>query len=91
MLNLNQTLTLTQEKYVHDASNVLTGIFVENGHRNHMLAITNEIGNHKNQTNDAINMKNIVKLPWIRVIGPKIRKQLKKARCKVVLKPTSNL
>ena len=49
MLNLNQTLTLTKEKYVHDASNVLTGIFVENGHRNHMLAITNEIGNHKNE------------------------------------------
>ena len=73
MFKLNQTLLLAQDwrgsylkdfsqkqgKYVH--KNIFITkikLFVENGHdHNHILAIINEKGNSKNQTNDDSNIK----------------------------------
>ena len=56
-----------------------------------MLALNCEKYNRRNETNDESNTKNMVKLPWIPVIGPKTRKELKKTEYKVVLAPTANL
>lgn len=70
----------------------LTDTFVENGHNcDHMLALNSEKCNRRNETNDESNTKNMAKLPWIPVIGPKTRKELKKTEYKVVLAPTANL
>ena len=34
---------------------------------------------------------NIFKLPWIPIIGPKIRKELRKTRCRVIFTSTAKL
>ena len=59
-------------------------MFVENGHdRNHLYSIIRE---NKYQAAKSKNTdSNIVKLPWIPIIGPKIRKELRKTGCRVML------
>ena len=52
-------------------------MFVENGHdRSHLYSIIreNKCQAPKTENTDS----NIVKLPWIPIIGPKIRKELRK-------------
>ena len=58
-------------------------MFVENGHdRNHLYSI---IRDNKHQAPKYENTdSNIVKLPWIPIIGPKIRKELRKTGCTVI-------
>ena len=60
-------------------------MFVENGHdRNHLYSLIRE---YKRQTPKTENTdSNIVKLPWIPIIGPKIRKELRKTQCKAIFK-----
>ena len=50
-------------------------MFAENGHdRNHLYSIVRE---NKHQAPKTENIdSNIVKLPWIPIIGPKIKKEL---------------
>ena len=58
-------------------------MFVENGHeRNHLYSIIKENKRQppKTENTDSI----IVKLPWIPMIGPKIKKELRKTGCKVI-------
>ena len=52
-------------------------MFVENGHdRNYLYSIIRE---NKHQAPKTENTgSNIVKLPWIPIIGPRIRKELRK-------------
>ena len=56
-------------------------MFVDNGHdRNHLYSIIRE---NKHQAPKSENTdSNIVKLPWIPIIGPKIRKELRKTIAK---------
>ena len=49
-----------------------------------MLASINEKGNRKNYVNDNSNTKNLVKLPWKPVTGPKWTKELKNTQYEVV-------
>ena len=58
-------------------------MFIENGHdRNHLYSIIRE---NKHQAPKSENTdSNIVKLPWIPIIGPKIRKELRKTGCRVI-------
>ena len=65
-------------------------MFVENGHDpNHLNSIINE---NKHQIPNTENKySNIVKLPWIPIIGPKIRKELRKTGCKVIYTSATKL
>lgn len=74
----------------HDDINFLIDVFIENGHdHNHMLA--NEKGRCRNEINNKSNTKTSVKLLWIPVTGPKIRKEIDRTGLKVVFTPTANL
>ena len=75
---------LCSEKYLDDKLNFLVDMFVENGHdRNHLYSIIRE---NKHQAPKYENTdSNIVKLPWIPIIGPKIRKKLRKTGCRLSL------
>ena len=65
-------------------------MFVENGHdRNHLYSIIPE---NKHQAPKSENtVSNIVKLPWIPIIAPKIRKELRKTGCRVIFTPAAKL
>ena len=65
-------------------------MFVENGHdRNHLYSIIQE---NKHQAPKYENTdSNIVKLPWIPIIAPKIRKELRKTGCRVIFTSAAKL
>ena len=81
---------LCSEKYLDDELNFLVDMFVENGHdRNHLYSIIRE---NKHQAPKYENTdSNIVKLPWIPIIGPKIRKELRKTGCRVIFTSAAKL
>ena len=81
---------LCSEKYLDDELNFLVDMFVENGHdRNHLYSIIRE---NKHQAPKYENTdSNIVKLPWIPIIGPKIRKELRKTGCRVIFTSVAKL
>ena len=74
---------LCSEKYLDDELNFLVNMFVENGHDwNHLYSTIRE---NKHQAHKSGNTdSNIVKIPWILIIGPKIRKELRKTGCRVI-------
>ena len=65
-------------------------MLVENEHnRNYLYSIFRK---NKHQTPKTENtVSNIVKLPWIPIIGPKIRKELRKTGCKVIFTSAAKL
>ena len=65
-------------------------MFIDNGHdRNHLYFIIRE---NKHQAPKSENTdSNIVKLPWIPIIGPKIRKELRKTGCRVIFASAAKL
>ena len=64
-------------------------MFVENRHERHYL--NSKIMENKHQTPNTENTdSNIVKLPWIPIIGPKI-KELRKTGCKVIFTSAAKL
>ena len=78
ILKLNQAPILIDpwriwsQKYLHDEINFLIDTFVENGNdRNHMLAIINEKGNRRNETNDESNYKNMLNYCGYQSLGQK--------------------
>ena len=81
---------LCSGKYLDEDLNFLVDMFVENWHdRNHLYSIIRE---NKRQTPKTENTgSNIVKLPWIPIIGPKIKKELRKTGCKVIFKSAAKL
>ena len=74
---ISRATKLCSEKYLEEELKFLVDMFVENGHdRNHLYSIIRE---HKRQRPKTENSdSNIVKLPWIPIIGPKIRKEIRK-------------
>ena len=81
---------LCSEKYLDEKLNFLVDMFIENGHvRNHLYSI---IRQNRRQAPKAENTdSNIVKLPWLPIIGPKIRKELRKIGCKVMFTSAAKL
>ena len=81
---------LCSEKYLNDELNVLVDMSVENGHdRNHLYSIIRE---NKHQGPKYENTdSNIVKLPWIPIIGPKRRKERRKTGCRVIFTSAARL
>ena len=70
---VSRSKRLCSGKYLDEELNFLVDMFVENGHdRNYLNSIISE---NKHQAPNTENKdSNIVRLPWIRIIGPKIRK-----------------
>ena len=65
-------------------------MFVENGHdRNHLYSIIRENKPQAPKSKNTYN--NIVKLPWIPIIGPKIIKELGKTGCRVIFTSAEKL
>ena len=75
------------EKYFQSEIDFLIDIFTENGHnRNTLTNIATEYLRNTNKPksndqNNTKNTKNIIKLPWAPIIGPKLRKEFKKKDC----------
>ena len=78
------------EKDLDDELKFFVDMLVENGHdRNHLYSIIRE---NKHQAPKYENTdSNIVKLPWIPIIGPKIRKELRKTGCRVIFTSAAKL
>ena len=65
-------------------------MFVENGHdRNHLYSIIRK--NKRQALKPGNTNSNIVKLPWIPIIGPKIRIELPKTACKAIITSAAKL
>ena len=77
--------------------NFLIDIFTENGHnRNTLTNIATEYLRNINKPkssdqNNSKNTKNIIKLPWVPILGPKLRKEFKKKKVKTVFTSGVNL
>ena len=78
------------EKDLDDELKFFVDMLVENGHdRNHLYSIIRE---NKHQAPKSENTdSNIAKLPWIPIIGPKIRKELRKTGCRVIFTSAAKL
>ena len=81
---------LCSEKYLDDELNFLVDMFVENGYdRNDLCSIIQE--NRHQAPKYKNTSSNIVKLPWIPIIGPRIRTELRKTRCRVIFTSAAKL
>ena len=93
---LSRAYKICTEKHLQSEIDFLIDIFTENGHnRNTLTNIATEylrnINKPKsNDQNNNKNTKNIIKLPWVPILGPKLRKELKKD-IKTVLISGANL
>ena len=76
-------------KGLQSETDFLIAIFTENGHnRNTPTNIATEylqnINEPKsNNQNNKKNTKNIIKLPWVQILGPRLRKEFKKKDIKI--------
>ena len=70
---VSRTKKLYSEKYLDEALNFFVDMFVEKGHdRSHLYSIITE---NKRQAPKTENTdSNIVKIPWVPIMGPKKRK-----------------
>ena len=80
---LSGVYKICTEKYLQSEIDFLIGIFTENGHNRNTLTniateylrdINKPISNDQNNTK---NTKNIIKLPRVPTLGPKLRNTLK--------------
>ena len=94
---LSTTYKICTEKYLQSEIDFLIDIFTENEHnRNTLTNIATEylpiINKPKsNDQNNTKNTKNIIKLPWVPILGPKLRKEFKKKDIKTVFTSGANL
>ena len=94
---LSRAYTICTEKYLQSEIDFLIDIFTENGHnRNTLTNIATEYlrNINKPKSNDqknTKNTKNIIKLPWVSILGPKLRKEFKKKDIKTVFTSGANL
>ena len=94
---LSRAYKICTEKHLQSEIDFLIDIFTENGHnRNTLTNIATEylrnINKPKsNDQNNNKNTKNIIKLPWVPILGPKLRKEFKKKKIKTVFTSGANL
>ena len=94
---LSQAYKICTEKHLQSEIEFLIDIFTENGNsRNTLTNIATEylqnINKPKsNDRNNTRNAKNIIKLPWVPILGPKLRKEFKKKKIKTVFTSGANL
>ena len=94
---VNRAFSICSEKYLDEELNFLTEVFVENGYKeNELNKIVNQVKTRYNQPNaNKENRDNeyrqMITLPWIPGLSPKLRKVYKKAGIKVVFKAGASL
>ena len=94
---LPRAYKIRTEKYLQSEIDFLIDIFTENGHNRNTLAniATEYLQNinkpKSNNQNNTKNTKNIIKLPWVPILGPKLRKEFKKKDIKTVFTSGANL
>ena len=82
---LSRAYKICTEKHLQSEIDFLIDIFTENGHNRNTLTniATKYLRNiNKPKSNDQNNNKNTIKLPWVPILGPKLRKEFKKKKLK---------
>ena len=91
---LSRAYKICTEKHLQSETDFLIGIFTENGYNRNTLnnIATEYLRNiNKPKSNDQNNNKNTIKLPWVLILGPKLRKEFKKKKIKTVFTSGANL
>ena len=94
---LSPAYKICTEKHLQSEIDFLIDIFTENGHNMNTLTniATEYLRNiNKPKSNDQNNNKNnrnIIKLTWVPMLGPKLRKEFKKKKIKTVFTSGANL
>ena len=94
---LSRAYKICTEKYLLSEIDFLIDNFTENGHNGKTLTniATEYLRNinkpKSNDQNNTKNTKNIIKLPWVPILGPKLRKEFKKKDIKTVFTSRPNL
>ena len=75
---LSRAYKICTEKYLQNEIDILMTIFTENGQDRHKLTniateyLRNITKPKSNSQNNTKNTKNIIKLPWVSILGPKL-------------------
>ncbi|XP_012559209.2 uncharacterized protein LOC105845706 [Hydra vulgaris] len=91
---LCRTKRICSQKYLQKEIDFLTDIFVENGHDKNILnniTIDYLKNGSKTTTFQPIDTQHSIKLPWLPIVGPKLRKEFRKQNIKVIFTSTPNL
>ena len=93
---VSRTYKICTEKHLQSQIDFLIDIFTENGHnKNTLINIATEYlrNINKPKSNDQNNTKNTknIKLPWVPILGSKLRKQFKNKDIKTVFTSGANL
>ncbi|XP_065684396.1 uncharacterized protein LOC136096749 [Hydra vulgaris] len=84
---------ICSQKYLSQEIDFLINTFFENGYnKNNLIKITKNYldGISKNTTSNQLDQK-FVKLPWISIIGPKLRREFKKQNIRVIFTSAPSL
>ncbi|XP_065667725.1 uncharacterized protein LOC136088016 [Hydra vulgaris] len=84
---------ICSQKHLLQEIDILIDTFLENGYnKSNLIKITKNYLDRfsKNTTSKQLN-KQFVKLPWIPIIGPKLRREFKKQNIRVIFTSPSNL
>ena len=94
---LSRAYKICSERYTDEEIQFLIDVFTENGYerktlekitRNYLKELQNPPGNNNDTSED---ISKTVKLPWISIIGPKLRQAFKKKNIKTIFTSTPNL
>ena len=91
---LHRAKKICSSKYLEEEVNFLKTMFLENGHdSNKIEKIISDFMNESNVDQPAKDKdeEKILKLPWVKSVGPKIRKEMKKLGYKTVFTSSRKL
>ena len=94
---LNRAYKICSERYIDKEIQFLIGVFKENGYERKTLekitkSYLNELQNPPvNDKDTSEDINKVVKLPWIPIIGPKLRQAFKKKNIKTICTSGSSL
>ena len=89
---LSRACKICSERYIDEEIQCLIDVFTENGYerktlekttKNYLKVLQNPTVNNKDTSED---ISKVVKLPWIPIIGPKLRQAFKKKNIKIKAK-----
>ena len=94
---LSRVYKICSERYIDEEIQFLIDVFTENGYerktlekitKNYLNELQNPPVNNKDASDD---INKVVKLPWIPIIGTKLRQAFKKKKIKTIFTSGSNL
>ena len=94
---LSRAYKICSERYIDEEIQFLIDVFTENGYqrktlekmtKNYLKVLQNPPVNNQDTSKD---ISEIVKLPWISIIGPKLRQAFKKKNIKTIFTSGPNL